>query len=59
MNIRDVLELQERVEEFRTLYNAVRPHEAIGFETPLKRYLSAPDWPPPSHLSDDESVQPS
>ena len=55
--IRDVLELQERVEEFRTLYNAVRPHEALGFETPLKRYLTPPDWPPPPHLSDPESVQ--
>ena len=40
--IRDVLELQERVEEFRTLYNAVRPHEAIAFDTPLNRYLATP-----------------
>jgi transposase InsO family protein len=57
--IRDVLELQERVEEFRTLYNAVRPHEAIAFETPLKRYLATPAWPPRPHLSEGGSVQPS
>ena len=50
--IRDVIELQERTEEFRNLYNATRPHEAIGFDTPLKRYLARPDWPPEPHLSE-------
>lgn len=52
--IADVLELTDETEAFRSLYNQVRPHEAIDFETPLSRYLADPVG---SHLNQAESVQ--
>lgn len=52
--IADALELADEAEAYRALYNAVRPHEAIGFATPLSRYLADPLA---SHLSEAESVQ--
>ncbi|UTI63318.1 hypothetical protein NBH00_18410 [Paraconexibacter antarcticus] len=30
------------VDDFRQLYNEVRPHEALGGERPLDRYLADP-----------------
>lgn len=38
--IHDGLALVEQVETFRELYNGVRPHEALGFLTPLGVYRS-------------------
>jgi hypothetical protein len=35
---------------YLTVYNGVRPHEAIGFATPLTRYLEAPFTPPTVNL---------
>jgi transposase InsO family protein len=37
--IADGLALQVQLEDYRDLYNRVRPHEAIGFARPLDRYL--------------------
>jgi hypothetical protein len=33
------------VEDYLTVYNTIRPHEAIGFATPISRYLQAPVRP--------------
>lgn len=58
LEIRDVLELDAACEEYRQFYNEIRPHEAIGFDVPLARYLVEPAWPPREpHLSELESVQ--
>lgn len=54
LEIADVLELTDETEAYRTLYNEVRPHEAIDFDTPLSRHLL--DLAE-SHLSEPESVQ--
>ncbi|MEI7745347.1 MAG: integrase core domain-containing protein [Chloroflexota bacterium] len=42
LEIADVLELADEVEAFRHIYNEVRPHEALDFETPMSRYLAHP-----------------
>jgi transposase InsO family protein len=54
LEIPDVLALVEEAQAFRQLYNRVRPHEALDFETPLSRYLADPAEP---HLSEPQSVQ--
>ncbi len=54
LEIGDALELADETEAYRTLYNEIRPHEAIDFATPLSRYLATPEQP---HLSEPESVQ--
>ncbi len=51
--IPDVLALVDEAEAFRRLYNGIRPHESLDFDTPLDRYLRHPG----SHLSKPESVQ--
>jgi putative transposase len=40
--INDGLVLAREVENYLTIYNTIRPHEAIGFATPISRYLQAP-----------------
>jgi transposase InsO family protein len=56
--IPDVLALDEEVRVYRELYNWVRPHEALGFATPMSRYLADPlDDPAASNLSMPETVQ--
>ena len=59
--IADVLGLDEQVRAFVTLYNWVRPHEALGFVAPMVRYLADPaaghEPDPEPNLSDPESVQ--
>jgi transposase InsO family protein len=58
LEIRDVLELDAACEEYRRFYNDTRPHEAIGFDVPLSRYLVEPAWPPRKpHLSEGLTVQ--
>jgi putative transposase len=44
--IGDGLVLAREVESDLTVSNTIRPHEAIGFTTPLARYLQAPSTPP-------------
>lgn len=51
--IADGQALHEEVQAYRHLYNEIRPHEHLGFGTPLAAYLE----PPASHLSEAESVQ--
>jgi transposase InsO family protein len=55
--IGDVIALVDQAEAFRRLYNEIRPHETLGFATPLSRYLAAPDEPAPSNLFRRETVQ--
>jgi len=54
LEIADALALADEAEAFRRLYNEIRPHEALDFETPLSRYLAEPAEP---HLNQSESVQ--
>jgi hypothetical protein len=39
--IGDGLVLAEEVESYLTVYNTIRPHEVIGFTTPLARHVQA------------------
>jgi putative transposase len=49
--IADAQVLTEQVERFREIYNRIRPHEALGFLTPMAAHLAEPNLFPP------ESVQ--
>lgn len=40
-------DLAQECEEYRRLYNEVRPHESIGMRTPIAAYLEPP-WGPPT-----------
>ena len=51
-DIGDGVELAAHAETFQTIYNTIRPHEAIGMTRPLDRYQKTPE---PNH-SDPESV---
>ncbi len=51
--IADVVALVDEVADFRQLYNTIRSHETLGFQTPISRYLAHPE----PHLSEPESVQ--
>lgn len=51
--ITDGQDLQEHVERFLDVYNRIRPHEAIDFETPLSVFLRPPSY----DGSEAESVQ--
>ena len=48
--IHDGLVLAREVDNYLTIYNSVRPHEAIGFTTPLARYLQAPSASPEANF---------
>jgi putative transposase len=54
--IGDGLVLAREVEAYLTIYNTIRPHEAIGFTTPLARYLQAPSTPPGANLQSPATV---
>lgn len=54
--IGDGLALAQEVASYLTVYNSVRPHEAIGFATPLARYLEAPSTPPTANLQPSGTV---
>jgi len=51
-DIGDGIELADQVRSYRSIYNTIRPHEAIGMTRPLERYRQNPTTQP----SDDESV---
>ena len=40
------------VDDFRELYNTIRPHETLGGDRPIERYLADPDQAP----ADDPSA---
>lgn len=50
--IGDGVELATQVDSFRTIYNSIRPHEAIGMARPLEIYRQTPEPNSPT----DESV---
>jgi transposase InsO family protein len=54
--INDGLVLAREVEIYLTIYNTIRPHEAIGFATPISRYLQAPSTPPGTNLQAPATV---
>lgn len=37
-------DLAEEVEAYRSVFNTIRPHEALGFSTPMAAYLSPPGY---------------
>ena len=39
----DGIEMTALVDEFRQLYNTIRPHEALAGDRPIERYLADPD----------------
>lgn len=53
LEIPDVIALADEAEDFRHLYNTIRPHESLDFATPVTAYLAHPR----SQLSEPESVQ--
>lgn len=54
--IGDGLVLAQEVEAYLRVYNTIRPHEAIGFATPISRYLQAPSTPPGVNLQPPTTV---
>jgi putative transposase len=54
--IHDGLALAQEVEAYLTVYNTIRPHEAIGFATPISRYLQAPSTPPEANFQTPTTV---
>jgi transposase InsO family protein len=40
--------LADEIQAYRSLYNQVRPHEALGFITPMQAYLADPAKPRPT-----------
>ena len=57
LEVPDVLALVDAAEAYRDLYNAIRPHEALDFATPLSRYLADPRDGHDPNLSEPQSVQ--
>ena len=47
-DIGDGAELADHVATYRTIYNTIRPHEAITMRRPLDRYQTTPTTQPPS-----------
>lgn len=45
------------VEDFRQLYNHVRPHETLAGARPIERYLADPDNTSTATVSTRQSVQ--
>ena len=54
--IGDGLVLAQEVASYLTVYNSVRPHQAIEFATPLARYLEVPSTPPTANLQPSGTV---
>ena len=54
VDIPDGLALAAEVKTYRTIYNTIRPHETIGMNRPLDRYLETPkpNHPDPKSVSD-------
>jgi len=51
-DIGDGVELARHVRDYRTIYNSIRPHEAIAMARPLERYRQTPT----TNIPDPESV---
>ena len=52
--IGDGLELARQVDDYRSIFNSIRPHEAIGMKTPLSVYRQTPkpNFPDPESVSE-------
>jgi len=53
LEVPDVATMMNGTAAYLEAYNAIRPHEALDFATPITAYLAQPG----SHLSEPESVQ--
>jgi len=53
----DGIEMTHMVDEFRHLFNTVRPHEALGGDRPITRYLADPDQPTGATAPTRQNVQ--
>jgi transposase InsO family protein len=51
-DIRDGIQLADHTADFKTIYNSIRPHEAIAMARPLERYRQTPT----TNIPDPESV---
>jgi transposase InsO family protein len=56
--LRDLDHAQRTFDRWRTIYNTVRPHQALGLEVPLSRYVPSPRrmperTPAPEYASSD------
>jgi transposase InsO family protein len=51
LEIPDVISLEDEAEDFRHIYNTIRPHESLCFRTPITAYLAHPG----SHLSEPKA----
>ncbi len=47
LEIANAIVLADEIQAYRSLYNQVRPHEALGFITPMQAYLADPTQPRP------------
>lgn len=54
-DITDALDLTEHCESYRTIYNSIRPHEAIDMARPLDRYRQTPATQPSTQKSVSDS----
>jgi len=52
--ISDGLDLARQVDDYRGIFNSIRPHEAIGIQTPLSVYRQTPkpNFPEPESVSE-------
>jgi transposase InsO family protein len=48
LEIANAIVLADEIQAYRSLYNQVRPHEALGFITPMQAYLADPAKPRPT-----------
>jgi transposase InsO family protein len=48
LEIANAIALADEIQAYPSLYNQVRPHEALGFITPVQAYLADPATPRPT-----------
>ena len=53
----DGVEMTTMVEDYRQLYNHVRPHESLAGDRPIERYLADPNDNPTATPKIEESVR--
>lgn len=54
-DIGDGIALAAHCADYRTIYNAIRPHQEIGMRRPLELYRQTPTTQPPAHESVSET----
>lgn len=53
----DGIEMTRMVDDFRRLFNTVRPHQTLSGDRPIERYLADPDQPPNATAPTRQKVQ--